>query len=48
VKDFTKQASHLALADIHDSIRELQFYRKRLFVIEAQGVDSPDLGDMPA
>jgi oligoribonuclease len=48
VKDFTKQASHLALADIHDSIRELQFYRKRLFVIEAQGADSPDLGDMPA
>jgi oligoribonuclease len=29
---FTKAAAHLALADIHDSIRELQFYRERLFV----------------
>jgi oligoribonuclease len=29
---FTKQASHLALADIHDSIRELAWYRSRLFV----------------
>jgi oligoribonuclease len=29
---FTKEAAHLALADIHDSIRELQFYRERLFV----------------
>jgi oligoribonuclease len=28
---FTKAAAHLALADIHDSIRELQFYRERLF-----------------
>jgi oligoribonuclease len=48
VKDFTKQASHLALADIHDSIRELQFYRRQLFVPAAQGSDAPDLGDMPA
>jgi oligoribonuclease len=47
VKDFTKQASHLALADIHDSIRELQFYRRQLFVPAAQG-PAPDLGDMPA
>src|SRR6188768_4485777 len=29
---FTKQATHLALADIHDSIRELQYYRTQLFV----------------
>ena len=41
--DFTKQASHLALADIHDSIRELQFYRRQLFVPAAQAPDAPDL-----
>jgi oligoribonuclease len=28
---FSKQATHLALADIHDSIRELRFYREKLF-----------------
>jgi oligoribonuclease len=28
---FKKQATHLALADIHDSIRELRFYREKLF-----------------
>jgi len=33
---FTKQASHLALADIHDSIRELQYYRQHIFVAAAQ------------
>jgi oligoribonuclease len=33
---FDKQAAHLALADIHDSIRELAFYRARLFVEAAQ------------
>ena len=33
---FEKQAAHLALADIHDSIRELAFYRERLFVDAAQ------------
>ncbi|HEY5568445.1 MAG TPA: oligoribonuclease [Gammaproteobacteria bacterium] len=27
---FEKQSTHLALADIHDSIRELRFYRERL------------------
>jgi oligoribonuclease len=26
-----KQSTHLALADIHDSIRELRFYREKLF-----------------
>jgi oligoribonuclease len=36
VAGFTKQASHLALADIHDSIRELAFYRAQLFVPAAQ------------
>ena len=45
---FSKQASHLALADIHDSIRELQFYRRQLFVSAAQEPGAPDLGDMPA
>src|SRR5512139_1729235 len=48
VAGFTKQASHLALADIHDSIRELQFYRRQLFVSAAQAPGAPDLGDMPA
>src|SRR5690606_38521040 len=33
---FVKQATHLALADIHDSIRELAFYRERLLVEAAQ------------
>ena len=33
---FVKTASHLALADIHDSIRELQFYRQSLFIEAAQ------------
>jgi oligoribonuclease len=28
---FEKQSVHLALADIHDSIRELRFYREQLF-----------------
>ncbi len=27
---FEKQPTHLALADIHDSIRELRFYREKL------------------
>ncbi len=36
VAGFAKQASHLALADIHDSIRELAWYRARLFVTAAQ------------
>ncbi|MFO1504331.1 MAG: oligoribonuclease [Steroidobacteraceae bacterium] len=48
VKDFSKQASHLALADIHDSIRELQFYRRQLFVPVAQAPGAADLGDLPA
>jgi len=29
---FSKRATHLALADIHESIAELRFYRERLFV----------------
>lgn len=29
---FTKPSTHLALDDIRDSIRELQYYRERLFV----------------
>jgi oligoribonuclease len=33
---FVKQAAHLALADIHDSIRELAFYRERLFIEAAR------------
>ena len=30
---FKKQATHLALADIHDSIRELRYYREKLFAL---------------
>ena len=30
VKQFEKHSTHLALADIHDSIRELKFYRDNL------------------
>lgn len=30
-KGFNKTSSHLALDDIHDSIRELRFYRETLF-----------------
>jgi oligoribonuclease len=41
---FSKDASHLALADIHDSIRELQFYRQCLFVPAAQAAAS---GEQP-
>jgi oligoribonuclease len=33
---FSKESTHLALADIHDSIRELKFYREKLF---RHGVD---------
>lgn len=29
---FVKQGSHLALADIHESIRELAWYRRKLFL----------------
>ena len=32
---FTKQATHLALDDVRDSIRELQYYRERLFNIHS-------------
>ncbi|MFO1371297.1 MAG: oligoribonuclease [Candidatus Competibacteraceae bacterium] len=32
IKGFSKAATHLALADIRDSIEELRFYRERLFV----------------
>ena len=41
---FTKQASHLALADIHDSIRELEYYRAQLFVAAAQAPAAADGG----
>jgi oligoribonuclease len=33
---FTKEPAHLALADIHDSIRELAFYRDNLLLPEAR------------
>jgi oligoribonuclease len=34
---FVKQGAHLALADIHESIRELRHYREQLFVPLARG-----------
>jgi oligoribonuclease len=34
---FAKQGAHLALADIHESIRELRHYREHLFVPLARG-----------
>lgn len=34
VSGFEKHSTHLALADIHDSIRELRFYRERLFKLD--------------
>jgi oligoribonuclease len=33
---FVKSAAHLALADVHDSIRELRYYRESLFIPAAQ------------
>ena len=42
---FVKQAAHLALADIHDSIRELQYYRTQLFVAAAQAPALVAAGD---
>jgi oligoribonuclease len=35
-RDFVKRGAHLALADIHESIRELEFYRERLLVPAAR------------
>jgi len=32
-KQFEKRSTHLALADIHDSIRELKFYRENFLTI---------------
>jgi oligoribonuclease len=36
VTGFSKEGAHLALADIHDSIRELKFYREHLLVPECR------------
>jgi oligoribonuclease len=38
---FTKEPAHRALADIHDSIRELAWYRAQLFVPAAQAPQVP-------
>ncbi|HJS21820.1 MAG TPA: oligoribonuclease [Steroidobacteraceae bacterium] len=39
---FTKPSSHIALEDIRDSVRELQYYRERLFAPAlAAPADSP-------
>ncbi|MDX9740851.1 MAG: oligoribonuclease [Gammaproteobacteria bacterium] len=34
VSGFTKEPAHLALADVHDSIRELRYYREHLISIK--------------
>jgi oligoribonuclease len=36
-----KESAHLALADIHESIRELRFYRERLLAPEYAGKGAP-------
>ena len=36
IKGFNKQSSHLAMADIKDSIAELTYYRDVFFVMESQ------------
>jgi oligoribonuclease len=38
---FAKQGTHLAHADIHESIRELRHYRARLFAPAFQGTAGP-------
>lgn len=39
---FVKESEHLALADIRDSIEELQWYREHLFAAEALGGEASD------
>ncbi|MGQ0836935.1 MAG: oligoribonuclease [Gammaproteobacteria bacterium] len=38
--DLVKESAHLALADIHESIRELRYYRARLFAPAFAGKDA--------
>lgn len=38
---FAKQGTHLAQADIHESIRELRYYRARLFAPAYAGAPEP-------
>jgi len=40
-ESFVKQGTHLAHADIHESIRELRHYRTRLFAPAFAGAGSP-------
>jgi oligoribonuclease len=40
VESFVKQGTHLAQADIHESIRELRHYRARLFAPAYTGSDA--------
>ncbi|MCH9693870.1 MAG: oligoribonuclease [Gammaproteobacteria bacterium] len=41
-KGFVKESEHLALADIRDSIEELEWYREHLFATEALRGDAGD------
>lgn len=34
---FNKEGTHLALDDIRESVRELQYYRERFFALGARG-----------
>lgn len=36
LKGFSKTSSHLALADVYDSIEELRYYREHLFIKNAE------------
>ncbi|HEV7633061.1 MAG TPA: oligoribonuclease [Steroidobacteraceae bacterium] len=40
---FNKEGAHLALADIHESIRELRFYREHLLIPACQQVVDPGI-----
>ena len=44
LRGFSKTSTHLALQDIRDSIEELRFYRKRLFV----AADAVDVAGNPS
>jgi oligoribonuclease len=37
LSNFSKESTHLALQDIHDSIAELKFYRQHFFRVEGVG-----------
>ncbi len=46
-KGFQKRAMHTALADIHESIDELKYYREHLLIPAASASADPAAGDAP-